>query len=152
MSPYLIDVPAVNSSSSERLVPVYVKSLTALREHVERFARYFLREMNTGGIQFNAAETEKTWGYVPYKAFLFAREGHFVGAACFRYRDYEDKGNPWVFDWIWICPFWRRRGVLAQSWPDINAQVGRFRLAHPVSPHMQAFLSKVGNNAAQPFT
>ena len=145
---YLIDLPTAPRSSSGPLVPVSVQSPKPFRAHVERFARYFLRELHTGGIQFEAAETEVTVGHMPYKAFLFAREGYFVGATCFRYRDDQDAAVPWLFDWIWIHPFCRRRGVLGQCWSELNAQVGKFRLAQPVSLHMQGFLSKVGESAA----
>lgn len=145
---YLIDLPTVPSSGSRPLVPVSVQSSKLLRANVERFARYFLREMHTGGIQFEAAETETSQGYVPYKAYLFAREANFVGAACFRFRDDQDVVVPWLFDWLWIHPFCRRKGVLSRSWSEINAQVGKFRLAQPVSLHMQNFLGKVGASAA----
>lgn len=47
----------------------------ALRVHAERFARYFVREMHFGSIQFEAAEVPSSIGFVPHRAFLFAREG-----------------------------------------------------------------------------
>ena len=104
--------------------------------------------MNIGGIQFEASEGESSLGYVPYKAFLFAEQGRFVGAAGFRYRHEESGEKPWVFDWLWIHPFRRRRGVLTLLWPALKAEVGEFRLAEPISQHMQGFLAKVQRGAA----
>ena len=128
--------------SAPGLVSISTQSAKRLRTHVERFARYFLREMHAGGMMFEAVESEKSVGFIPYKAFLFVYQGHYVGASCFRYRDDQDKETPWLFTWLWIHPFVRRRGVLTQTWTELNAQVGNFRLAPPVSLHMQTFLRK----------
>jgi hypothetical protein len=103
--------------------------------------------MHTGGIQFEASETKLSPWHVPYKAYLFSRQGSYVGAACFRFREDQDKETPWLFDWLWIHPFCRRKGVLSAVWPELNLQVGPFRLAEPISTHMKAFLSKVRSAA-----
>jgi hypothetical protein len=145
---YAIDLPAAPFTSVASLVPVDGRSSERLRVHVERFARYFLRELHTGGLQFEASESEKSPDYVPYKAFLFSWQGHNVGASCFRYRKDLDSTTPWFFDWIWIHPFCRRRGVLSQCWKDLKGHVGEFQLSRPVSVSMQTFLLKVGESAA----
>lgn len=87
---YQIDLPIAPYTGTPLLVPVSVDSSRKLRVHVERFARYFLNEMQTGGIQFEAAESTHSLGFVEYKAFLFSFQDRFVGAACFRYRDDQD--------------------------------------------------------------
>ena len=143
-----IDLPDAPYTARPTLVPVGPQSSIDLRDEVERFARYFLREMHTGGIQFEASETEQSPWHVPYKAFLLAREGNYVGAACFRYREDQDKVVPWLFDWLWIHPFCRHKGILTAVWGELNTQVGAFRLAQPISAHMQAFLGKVRESAA----
>ena len=143
-----IDLPAAPYEKDLKLVAVTPQSSMRERSHVERFARYFLREMHTEGIPFEAAESEHSSWHVPYKAFLFAREGHYVGAACFRQREDLDAEKPWLFDWVWIHPFCRRKGVLTAVWGALNAKVGPFKLAHPISVHMKAFLTKVGDGEA----
>ena len=145
---YHIDLPSTRHYvSSPRLIAVETRSAKELREHVERFARYFLRELG-GSLQFEASESDSSRGYVPYKAFLVARESHYVGAACFRHRSDQDPAVPWLFTWLWIHPFSRRKGALSAVWSELNAQVGPFRLAPPVSIHMQAFLAKLAKRAA----
>ncbi len=165
MSPrlrYRIDLPMAAWSSSLCLVEVEPTARKALREHVERFARYFMHEMHFNGIQFEAAESPHSVCYVRYKAFLFAAQGRYVGAACFRYRDDQDPLVPWLFDWLWLHPFVRRRGHLTRAWPqfiqtfnglDAQLEAGAsshgdscrpFRLAHPLSSSMAAFVSRIG--------
>ena len=143
-SHYLIDLPSTSFSSDTRLEGVLPGSAKRLRLHVERFARYFLREMRFGGIQFEAAETPDTAGYVPFKAFLLAAEGRYIGAGCFRNRIEECETIPWVFDWLWLHPFCRRRGHLSYVWPALLAEMGHFRCAKPLSVSMERFLAKMG--------
>ena len=116
----------------------------ALRQHVERFARYFLREMHTGGIQFEALETPASPGYVEYKAYLFLSEDRYVGAGSFRFRNDQSTEVPWLFDWLWLHPYFRHKGLLSFAWPQFARDVGAFRLAEPISFHMQLFLKKIG--------
>lgn len=142
---YSIDLPIAPYSGSPALVPVHVKSSTELRAHVERFATYFIREMG-GAMPFEASETETSLGYVPYKAFLFRYQDRYAGGACFRYRPDQAADRPWLFTWIWIHPFCRRKGVLTTTWPELKRQVDRFRLAPPISTHMQGFLRKAGHS------
>jgi hypothetical protein len=147
MSPqsyYRIDLPATGWSFKPRLVKVVPSSAKSLRQHVERFARYFLREMHFDGIQFEAAETPQSLGYVPYKAYLFAAQDRYIGAGCFRYREDQDAKIPWLFDWMWLHPYFRREGHLTQAWPALLQEFGTFRLGHPLSISMEAFLRKVG--------
>ena len=153
MSPqshYRIDLPAARWSENLRLLTITTSSAKALRNHVERFARYFLREMGFSGIQFEAAETPQSEGFVPYKAYLFAVKGRYIGAGCFRYRIDQDASVPWLFDFLWLHPYFRHRGYLTRVWPELlkefdtfgNAQP--FRLAQPLSLPMQNFLCKPG--------
>ena len=145
---YVIDLPEAAYSSELRVEPVIPSSSKELREHVERFARYFLREMHTGGIQFEAGEIPESTGYVPYRAYLFAVQDRYIGAGCFRERGDEDSDVPWVFDWLWFHPYFRSRGHLSRAWPVLVSEIGRFRLAYPLSHAMKAFLQKVGWSAS----
>lgn len=141
---YLIDLPVARYSSEPRLLTVTTATPKPLREHVERFARYFLREMHMGSLQFEAAETPASLGFREYKAYLFAAQDRYVGAACFRYRSEQNVEVPWLFDWLWLHPYFRHKGLLSFAWPAFIREVGKFRLAQPVSLHMQMFLRKVG--------
>ena len=140
---YLIDLPVAPYSSETRLI-VTTASPKPIRENVERFARYFLREMHFGGLQFEAGETPESLGFKRYKAYLFAAQDHYVGAVCFRYRDDQNRVVPWLFDWMWIHPYFRHQGILSRAWPEFVREIGQFRLAQPVSPHMEQFLRKIG--------
>jgi hypothetical protein len=95
---------------------------------------------------FEASEEATSIGFKPYKAFLFHSQDRFVGAACLRYRKDQSEDTPWLFQWLWIHPYFRRRGVLTHTWPELKEQAGQFRLSEPVSSHMQAFLAKVARS------
>ena len=65
------------------------------RNHVERFARYFLREMHFDCIQFEASESSNNPEFVKYEAYLFHDSQFFVGAGCFRWREWRDVAPSW---------------------------------------------------------
>jgi hypothetical protein len=141
---YTIRLPVYRAKEASPIL-VLPSSHLQFRKNVERFARYFLREMNYSGIQFEAAETPSTLGYVKYEAYLFHAKEHFIGAGCFRWREWENAAASWSFDWVWVHPYLRRQGHLSAAWPQFEEKYGRpFHLARPVSPAMQAFLQTRG--------
>ena len=119
-------------------------SRKALREHVERFARYFLREMHKGGLQFEAAEQPDSPDYVPYEAYLLHADDRYIGACCFRDRAPTNDPPSWWLAWAWLHPYFRSRHHLTNAWPQFVASYGQFHLAQPVSHAMKAFIQKVG--------
>jgi hypothetical protein len=141
---YLINLPGAPFSSDVEMVEVVPSSSKTLRTSVERFARYFLREMHFGSIQFEAAETPDTLGFIPYKAFLFANQGRYIGAGCFRHREDQSHLRPWLLDWLWLHPFCRRQGNVTRAWPKLHNAMGEFRCAKPLSVSMERFLAKIG--------
>lgn len=145
---YRIDLPIKKYSSTISSVNVLPSSSKLLRLHVERFALYFLGEMRTGGIQFSAAEKSCSPGFRHYHAILVGAEDRHVGAIAFRYRPEQCKECPWILDWIWIHPYFRRAGILTAVWPVVIEQFGIFRLSEPISPAMRQFLLKVRHGAA----
>ena len=145
---YLIDLPVTQYTAVPRLLPVLPTSLKRLRSHVERFARYYLRELGAGGVMFEISESPMSLGFVPYKAFLLIAQDRFIGSACFSHREDQDLLTPWLCQWLWIHPYFRRHGVLTHTWPELKRQVGPFRLGKPLSSHMQAFIAKVGHTEA----
>jgi hypothetical protein len=94
---YQIDLPIAPYASAPALVPVFVTSPKKHRHHVERFGRYFLREMGAGGIMFEVSEEATSIDFKPYKAFLLHSQDRFVGAACLRYRKDQSEDKPWLF-------------------------------------------------------
>lgn len=144
---YRIDLPTKKYSGKPAAIDVLPSSPMRMRTHVERFAKYFLREMHTGGLQFEAAEQSNSYGYRQYHGFLFSAEDRYVGAACFRHRPEQDTIKPWVFDWVWIHPYFRRQGHLCSLWPRLEPQFGSFRLSTPIFPAMKEFLFKHGHKA-----
>jgi hypothetical protein len=110
------------------------------KEMYER-ARAFRREFHYDFVQ---------WGSPPgdhdpdAHGFLFI-DGQqvIVGACAFRLRNVDEK-KYWALTWVWICPAARRTGVLAERWADFKTRFGKFVVEAPISPAMQAFLTKQG--------
>lgn len=138
---YTVTLPLVDGAARTSLELVEPTSPRQLRDQVERFARYFLREMHTGGIQFEAAENPETLGYRRYAAYLFYDGNRYFGASCFRWREWEDAAASWSADWVWFHPYFRSQGHLTRAWPHLIAQHGHFHLAKPLSHGMRAFLN-----------
>lgn len=140
---YTLSLPPCEGTAPPSPETVTVDSLRAIRDHVERFARYFLKERGKGGLQFEAAETSESEGYVKYEAHLF-NDGHrYIGACCFRWREFKDAPASWFMDWMWLHPYFRSRGHLTRAWPLFTTRYGDFHCATPLSHSMKAFLAKV---------
>ncbi len=131
-----------------------------LRKAVERLALHFKRELRYDFPQFEASETREKHYFVPWEAYLFHAtadelwhgegpvKSRFIGAACFRWREWTNAPHEWSLDWTWFHPYFRTRGHLSKAWPHFRQKYGEFHLAHPLSPAMQAFLERVGHGAA----
>jgi hypothetical protein len=140
---YTIKLPIFGGTDPSPVL-VLPTSPKRLREHVERFARYFLRERYSGHIQFEASEVPESPCFVKYEAYLFHDQTYFLGAGCFRWRDWKNAEASWSLDWVWMHPFLRRRGHLQQAWPQFEKKYGRFHLAQPVSCAGEKILQNVG--------
>lgn len=157
MNYYDISLPVTGLLDRHSPTLIVPESKKKLREYVERFARYFKRELQMDFIQFEASETPDTSGYVPYEAYLFHDRAYDVGdedsetkerclgACCFRWIDWENAPASWSFEWVWIHPFRRGRGILRKAWPDFRRKYGEFHVAPPYSPAMEKFLERIRN-------
>jgi hypothetical protein len=143
---YSIILPKAKFHTSTNLKCVYPHSSKILKKHVERFANYFLRERRKGSIQYEAAESPGDDCFVPYEAYLFIDQGRYVGACCFRERNTAINLTKYELDWIWLHPYFRSRGLLAEIWPSFKSAYGKFGFSKPITPAMQRFLNKIGHN------
>lgn len=74
-------------------------------------------------------------------------DGAIIGACAFRWRTYQDAEPRWALQWIWVCPKFRRTGVLRQRWKQFREEYGEFVIEAPVSDAMVAFVSAMGDDA-----
>lgn len=128
-----------------------------MRRRIEKFAKHFKREMRFDFPQFEAEEQPGMYGYVPYEAYIFHEaagdvwfgEGpikqRFFGACCFRWREWGNASPEWSLDWVWLHPYFRKRGFLAETWPKFKQKYGDFHLAEPLSCCMKTFIQKIEN-------
>lgn len=138
---------------------VQPESPVRLRNHVERFALHFKRELHYDFPQFEASETKDKHYFIPWEAYLFHAtaddlwegegpiKSRFFGACCFRWREWSNAPHEWCLDWVWFHPYFRARGNLERAWPVFLRRYEKFGVQHPLSCGMEAFLKKVGWNA-----
>jgi len=123
---------------------------------VETLAGYFKKELRFDRLPFKASETRESLGYVPYEAYIFHNTAHdrlledqatphrIFGACCFRWRDRTDHDPGWSLDWVWMHPYFRRRGHLQRAWPSFQQMYGeRFHIELPLSIEMEAFVNSL---------
>jgi hypothetical protein len=126
-------------------------SCPVLRRAVECIAYYFRRELGYDFLQYCSLEMKDDG----HRAYLWADPGTLndefkmtvIGACCFRWRKWRDAppdfpSESYGLQWIWLHPYQRRKGVLANSWPYFLARFDPFVPEGPHSPAMEAFLRK----------
>src|SRR5262249_17652815 len=47
-----------------------------------------------------------------------------IGACCFKWGGWSDEPPVRCLDWIWLHPYFRRRGLLRDAWPAFRAEFG----------------------------
>jgi hypothetical protein len=133
-----------------RLTWVDVWSSPKLKKFVYKIAVYFRREFNYDFVQYSEDEEDLT-----HRAFLFlSRAGdkyydkdiyRILGGGCFRQRKYQDFPESYAFQWIWIHPYMRRKGMLTKAFDEFINQFEQFRVESPYSVEIKSFLVKGGS-------
>lgn len=135
-------------------IKVTHKSPRPIKAAVATVAAFFQREFQYDCLQYGYKGLEDD----PYHtAYLFFDEGRrfeffkgqgfvspSIGACCFRTRRIKGSESSVGLQWIWIHPYFRRKGVLTKHWPFLVEQHGDFFAEPPLSPAMDGFLRKVG--------
>lgn len=140
VSYYRIDLRQIpRRYQHESLLRVIPSSPLALKQEVEKLAYYFRREFHYDFVQFEASETG------PFDAYLFSSLSDFppvwAGACCFRTRHFDDlDAEIQGFQWMWLHPYFRGRGILSSQWKTLRTNHGDFYPEPPVSPAMKEFL------------
>jgi hypothetical protein len=150
--PDAIDIvaPLIRGRYLTSVERVSVRSPQSYRRAVYRLARYFRREMDYDVVQYGFDGRESDPDHV---AFLWVHpeaiglgEGFrvpCVGATCFRLRD---EGR--AMQWVWMHPYFRRRGLLSEAWPEFVREFGDFAVEGPLSAAMKGFLVKCGHRGS----
>lgn len=151
-----IIVPWVEREDESTPQLVTIDSPLEQRQAVHRIAHFFRRE---GGYDFVQYESDTRYEQEDCIAYLFLehigsgesrrRKGietvcyPCIGAACFRYRNYQDVRPGYALQWVWIHPYRRRHGLLKAAWPTFKREVGTFMIESPLSDDMCRFLDQV---------
>lgn len=125
------------------------------KQAIETLATYASRELQWDLVPFNADENEVQDDFVPWTAYLFHGEfmppydldDHYknvlyFGACCFREQENEDGVYRWELNWVWLHPYFRRRGWLTRAWPLFKQEFGSFEVSTPQEEAMKSFLLK----------
>lgn len=118
------------------------------RRAVFKLAQYFRREFHYDFVQYgyNGQEDDET-----HTAYLWPPDHwlgmsgmkvHCIGAACFRERVTAKQETVQSLVWIWLHPFFRRRGFLNLAWSMWQRNHGDFCVEAPLSEAMFSFLKE----------
>lgn len=116
-----------------------------LRRVVEKFAKYFRRELGYDAAPFTAKQTQYDEDHAIEGVLINSRKmsATFPIASGAAGMSTDDDGDRWL-DWIWIHPFERGTGLAEQAWRDLESSYGdRFNVEGPVSPAMKSLLSRL---------
>lgn len=122
-----------------------VTSMSPAWMHEEMYIRAsaFKREFRYDWIQWGSRTGDSD---PEVHGFLFSdQKSAVVGACAFRLRP-SDMGDRWALQWIWICPRFRRQGLLKQHWTGFRQRFGDFLVEAPVSDAMKTFLRSQGDD------
>ena len=130
-----------SSAMSDNLICVGRRSPVSQKRAVECMATYFRREFGYDFVQYSADErtndeTTLAWLW----ADGLSGDYSIVGGCCFRWRDWDDLPSEWGLQWIWLHPYFRRKGMLTRSWGVFTAMFGPFDAEPPLSEAMSCFL------------
>ena len=139
-----IVAPLIRGSHLCAAERVTARSPRARRRAVYRLAEFCRREMGYA-LQYGFDGEEDDEDHVAFlwvhpEAVGMGREFRVpcVGACCFRLR--EETGM--ALQWVWVHPYFRRRGLLTDAWPEFVREFGDFAVEGPLSDAMKGFLAK----------
>ena len=125
------------------------------KQALETLATYANRELQWDLVPFDSEENDEQDDFVPWNAYLFHGESMppyefddryknvlYFGACCFREKKNDDKSPRWELDWVWLHPYFRRRGWLTRAWPVFKRDFGTFEVSAPLDEAMKSFLLK----------
>ena len=130
--------------------PEHVTSLSAswLQNELYFRARMFRREFDYDFIRWspNGAEETTVHGFLFNDDTNTFGHGAIAGGGVFRWRKFQDAPSGWTFDWVWVSPDARRKGILTRRWPKFTERFGNFYLMPPLSAAMTNFAEKGGHS------
>lgn len=125
---------------------IYVGNDQPVSAHkaVEELAIYFRREFDFDYTQYTAFEDKDNDKSDAYLWIDTDWESHFAtGAAVFRYLTDVGQKHRWVMQFVWFHPYYRRAGLLTETWKHFQEKYGDFELEEPVSESMKRFADKM---------
>jgi hypothetical protein len=137
-----------NFTEGARRTPQLVtkRSPIRFRRAVWQMARFFQREgrYDFVGYGYEGKDPDATaHGCLWFDPRGGAERCAVIGAACFRWMEWDDAPAGWLLCWVWLHPYQRGRGHLARAWPFFRVRFAGFEVDPPFSPAMVGFLRRV---------
>jgi len=140
----------IGSWTAEDL-PRVVTTTSALRARcaVETFAWYFKWQFGYDFVQYRADEDTHQKDFCLLWTDIDRTP---TGAACFRWRSWQNRADAYGLAWIWMHPFQRgaamfslsNKSLVATAWPSIRERVPELAIEPPISKAMLSFLTRQG--------
>ena len=131
--------------SNSNLYEINAETDVELKKNLEKFARYFKKEMRYDNVPYDADNHQSNWiGYLFKTTALdlatddnFPAPTRWFGGCLFK-----QENEKWTLCWIWLHPFFRNRGELGTAWTNFEKKYGDFKIQEPLSAQMEKFLIK----------
>ena len=128
-------------TSGDRVFFANHEASKKIRTTGELLGRFFRREMHYDFPPYSACEHDDRMELALWRFPDFFHpdfDTTIIGCAGFGLT----KRDTWMMEWIWFHPFFRGRGILSNTWPDLLKRYGRFTFSKPISPAMGKFIRK----------
>lgn len=142
-----IRVPQVKLPEKKEMLGDFVRVKSSysfeVRDALYTMAKYFKREESIDSMlaphPMTIPDDKEMYAYLlPIESILLDKDSLIVGGFIFRLREWG-----YGFQWIWLHPFVRGKGILTKHWPLLEEKFGKdFYCEPPYSKAMQAFLDK----------
>lgn len=132
-------------------VPFY-ESRKATKNVLESFALFFKREFEYDFLQYSSFSESEDKDF----PFLFFSHDYddrelAVGGGKFIWREWSNAPPSWALQWIWLHPYYRKRGIFKRVCPEFKKMFGDFFIEPPLSGPMQFFVKKYHHEIQEGF-
>lgn len=107
-----------------------------MKELVYTFAKCFTKELGLGAAYEYPYKNDSE-----YRAFLFVKEGKFIGGCAFHSFANVDP-DICCLQWVWLIPSKRRLGHFQKLWDSFTSDLNKIAIGCPIEEPMQAFIKK----------
>ncbi len=143
---YTISLPVFDNCLSNTGVYMLTSSSEQTEKNaLEQFAHYFKNEMHFDNIQYEANNHDSNcigFLFTENAMDIVTDEHTTMPSRCIGGCSFVKIDKDWVLCWVWLHPYFRKKGILSCHWKNFFSRFGDFYIEAPISASMKCFLAK----------